>query len=67
MATPYVSGLATLLFAYNPDFTYLDVKKAIMDGGIKNSTVIVSGNAVNGWGSLTYISQPTGVTLTIAQ
>ena len=69
-ASPYVAGLATLLFAYNPNFTYADVKSSIMNGGesvpaLSGNTV--SGKVINGWGSLTYIDQPTGVTLEINQ
>jgi len=67
MASPYVAGLATLLFAYNPNFTYADVKSAIMNGGKDSSTLTVSNKVINGWGSLTYIHQPTGLTLTVSQ
>ncbi len=65
MASPHVAGLATLIFAYNPSFTYSDVKNAIMNGGEESSTLTVSNKIINGWGSLTYISQPTGVTVAV--
>ena len=56
MATPYVAGLATLLMAYNPGYTYSDTKNAILNGGRSISALsqkTTSGKAINGWGSLT--------------
>lgn len=72
MATPHVAGLATMLFAFNPNFTYADVINAIKSSG---TTVTgdatdgskglvgktVTGKAVNGIQALGYITAPTGV------
>jgi subtilisin family serine protease len=32
MATPYVTGLAAIIKAYNPNFTAVDIKNAILNG-----------------------------------
>lgn len=61
MATPHVTGVAALLWAYNPDFGVADVKAAIINGGktvaglaSKNSTSKV----LNAMGSFTHIAKP---------
>ena len=58
MATPHVSGLAALLFAFQPHYTFADVIDAIQFGGIAASSLAgftTTGNAVNAMGSLDYI------------
>lgn len=68
MATPYVVGLAAMLMAYNPSYTYADVKNSILNGGraISDlSTKTVSGNSIDAWGSLTYINAPSGVAASV--
>ena len=67
-AAPHVAGLAAMIWAYNPDYTYLDVVASIKNGGDavpalagKTST----GKAVDAMGSLRYIKPPTGVTASI--
>jgi thermitase len=64
MSTPIVSGIAAMLRAYNPDFTYADTISAIENGGVAASAlsgITTSGNAVNAMGSLAYINTPTGL------
>lgn len=65
MATPHVAGLAALLFAYNPSFTYADVVSAIKNSG--DTVTALSGKTTTGRGvdayqALLYISPPSGVT-----
>ena len=67
MATPHVSGLAALIWAFNPEYTYSEVIESIKNGGelvtsLSNKTV--TGKAVNAWGSLNYIKPPSGITIT---
>ena len=64
MATPYVVGLAALIWALNPEYDYKDVIDAIKYGGESVPDLIgktTTGKAVNAWGSVKYIKQPTGV------
>lgn len=66
MATPHVTGLAALLWAYNPDYTYQDVITAIKNGGEAVpglANITTTGRAANAYGALRYISPPTGVTV----
>lgn len=67
MATPHTAGLATMLFAYNPSYTYQDVMNSIKGGGVSTPSLVgktATGNAISAIGSLTYISPPTGVSAT---
>ena len=57
MATPYVAGLAALVWANNPTFTYLDVKNAIMYSD--------PNNIANATSALAYINKPTGLTAAV--
>ena len=68
MAAPHVSGLAALIWAYNPSYTYSDVVNSIKTGGVATSSLsgkTTTGKAVSAIGSLIYINQPTGVNATI--
>lgn len=68
MATPHVAGLATMLFAYNPNYNYSDVLNAIKAGGEDTaslSATTATGKAVNAMGALAYIHTPENVTATI--
>ncbi len=68
MATPEVSGLAAMLFAFNPQDTYSDVVGAIENGGRPVASLAgltTSGNAIDVMKSLAYLSPPTGLQATI--
>jgi len=66
MASPNVAGVAALVRAYNPNFSYQEIVNAILGGGQNTpslSTTTVTGKAVNAMGSLSFINVPTGVTV----
>lgn len=68
MAAPHVAGLAAMIWAYNPDYDYLDVAESIKNGGEVLpilSEITTTGRAVNAMGSLSYIKAPTGITLSV--
>ncbi len=68
MASPHVAGLAAMVMAYNPDYTYLDVISSIKNGGTPVAALAgrtTTGKAVNAMGSLAYINPPTGVTAVV--
>lgn len=68
MATPAVAGLATMLRAYNPKFTYSDVVSAIKNGGRAVASLAgksTTGKAVDAMKSLSYINSPTGLSATV--
>jgi len=65
MAAPEVAGVAALLRAYNPEFTFADVVGAIAGGGRAVAGLAgktTTGKAVDAMGSLAHVSPPTGVT-----
>jgi hypothetical protein len=65
MASPHVAGIATMVRAYNPNYTYRDTVAALKNGGEALSLLAgktTSGKAANAMGSLSYINPPTGVT-----
>jgi subtilisin family serine protease len=65
MATPEVAGLAAMLRAYNPQYTYVDTVNAIKNGGrsiIALAGKTTTGKAVDVMSSLAYINPPTGLT-----
>jgi subtilisin family serine protease len=69
MATPEVAGLAAMLRAFNPLYTYADTVGAIKNGG---RTIIpalagktTSGKAIDVMGSLAFINPPTGLTAAV--
>ena len=70
MAAPHVAGLAALLRAHNPSYTYRHVIEAIENSGepvAGLSGLIKTGRAVNGWNALRYITRPriTGASVTL--
>jgi thermitase len=68
MATPEVAGLATMLRAYNPQFTAMDVVNAIKNGGRPTPSLTgktSTGRAVDVMSSLVYINPPTGLSYTV--
>ena len=68
MATPEVAGLATMLRAYNQQYTYSDAINAIKMGGRATASLAgktTTGNAIDVMSSLAYINPPTGLTATV--
>ncbi len=68
MATPEVAGVAALVWAHNPSFTYADVAGAVKNGGDTIAALsgkTTTGKAVDAMGSLTYINPPTGIAVTV--
>lgn len=64
MASPHVAGLAALIWAYSPAYTYSDVVSAIKNGGEQVPALVgrtTTGRAVNAMGSLRFISPPAGI------
>lgn len=68
MATPHVSGLAAMVWAYNPAYTYTQVVNAIKNGGESVPALAgktTTGKAANAMGSLAYINPPTGLSANV--
>jgi len=66
MAAPHVAGLAALIWALNPGYSYKDVIESIKNGGEPISSLTnktSTGKAVNALGSLRYVKPPAGVTI----
>ena len=64
MATPEVVGLATMLRAYNPQYTYADTVNAIKNGGRSIPALAgktTTGKAIDVMSSLAYINPPSGL------
>lgn len=68
MATPEVAGVAALVWAHNPQYTYTDVANAIKQSG-RSVTALAgkttTGKAVDAMGALSYIAPPTGVSVIV--
>ena len=68
MASPEVAGLATMLRAFNPQYTFLDTVNAIKNGGRSIPALAgktTTGKAVDVMSSLAYINPPMGLTATV--
>ena len=68
MATPEAAGLATMLRAYNPQFTAIDTVKAIKNGGRPTASLsgkTSTGRAIDVMASLSYINPPSGLSVSI--
>ncbi|PJZ27222.1 peptidase S8 [Leptospira hartskeerlii] len=68
MATPHVTGLATLLRSFNPKFTYSDTIKAIVAGGTTASSlqnITKYGKAANGNGAIRNLEAPTDLSVDV--
>lgn len=68
MASPEVAGLATMLRAFNPQYTFVDTVNAIKNGGRSISALAgrtTAGKAVDVMSSLAYINPPKGLTATV--
>lgn len=66
MASPHVAGIATMVRARNPNFTYSDTVQAILTGGTAAAaftTTTVSGKVANAYGALKYIPDTTLVSV----
>lgn len=66
MASPHVAGIATMLRARNPNYTYTDVVNAIMNGGDAAAgftSYTKSGKVADAYGSLKYIPDISGYSL----
>jgi len=68
MAAPGVAGLATMLRAFNPQYTFVDTVNAIKHGGRSVPALAgrtTTGKAVDAMSSLAYINPPRGLTVTV--
>jgi thermitase len=68
MASPHVAGLATMLRAYNPRYTYADVVEAVKAGGRTVPALVgktITGKALDAIGTISYLQPTTGVTATV--
>ncbi len=68
MASPNVAGLAAMIKAYNPNYSYEEVIESIKSGGDDLSALdgkTTTGKAVDAYGSLKCITKPTGLTATV--
>lgn len=64
MATPFVSGIAAMLFAFNPNYTAAEVVAALKNGGVPTASLsgkTTTGKAASASGSLKYIAPPSGI------
>jgi thermitase len=68
MATPLVTGIATLLRAHNPLYTAVDVVSALKAAGVPVSALAgktATGKAVDAMATLAHIGAPTGLTASV--
>ena len=61
MASPHVAGIATMVRARNPSFTYTDTVNAILGEGDVIGGNTKTGRAADAYGALKYIPQTTGL------
>ena len=65
MASPHVAGIATMVRAFNPNYSYVQTVDALLNGGevvaaLSGSTT--TGRSANAMGAIAYITEPTGFT-----
>ena len=68
MAAPGAAGLAAMLRAYNPQYTFTDAVNAVTKGGRATASLAdktATGKAIDAMSSLAYINPPTGLTATV--
>ena len=68
MAAPHVAGIAAMVRAFNPSYTYAQAVEAIKNGGELApalSGITTTGRSVNAMGSIAYITQPTGLSAVV--
>lgn len=61
MAAPVVSGIAGLIWSYNPNLTHLEVKDAILNSVDKLESLngrVLTGGRVNAYKALLYVQNP---------
>jgi subtilisin family serine protease len=68
MASPHVAGIAAMIKAYNPSYTYVDLVNSVKNGGesaasLNNMTT--TGRAANAMGSLRYINPPASLVASV--
>ncbi len=64
MATPHAAGVAAMVLAFNPLYTYSDASSALRNGGRAVTALAgrsTSGRAVDALGALAYINPPAGL------
>ena len=64
MATSHVAGIATMVRAFNPNYTYSKTVEAINNGGEVVSGlagITTTGRAANAMGAVAFITVPTGL------
>lgn len=64
MATPHVAGIATMVRAFNPDYTYAQTVEAVKNSGevvVGLSGISTTGRSANAMGAIAYITEPTGL------
>jgi thermitase len=62
MATPFVSGIAAMLFAYNTSYLAADVVQSIKTGGIQVGSLTgktTTGSAASAYNTLIFVGPPT--------
>ena len=68
MATPHVAGIAAMVRAYNPNYTYAETVAAIKQGGEYVGALdgfTSTSRAANAMGSLSFINPPGGVSAVV--
>lgn len=68
MATPNVAGVAALIWAYNPSFTFTEVIQKLIDGGQTETALTGTtryGKAINANDSIKHLKQVTGVSVSL--
>ena len=68
MASSHVAGIATMVRAFNPSYSYVQTMEAIRNGAeivAGLSGITTTGRSANAMGALAYITQPTGLTAVV--
>lgn len=64
MATPHVAGIAAMVRAYNPNYTYQETVLAIKEGGTDVAGlagITTTGRSANAMGAIAHIVEPRGL------
>lgn len=68
MATPHVTGLAAMIFAFNPNNTYQQTVNAVINSGTSTASLAgktKSGRAINALQAIRYVNPPAGPSATL--